>query len=91
MKLYLTALFAVISVTSSCSKNEESNDQTAGAQASQESTYPLDSCVVSGEKLGSMGTPIVIQHEGTEVRFCCKSCIKKFKKNPSKYLVKLQN
>ncbi len=52
--------------------------------------YPLDTCVVSGEKLGSMGDPVVYDHEGTEVRFCCPSCVKEFKKDPKKYLAALE-
>lgn len=51
--------------------------------------YPLDVCVVSGEKLGSMGKPVVFQHEGREVRLCCPGCIDKFKAEPAKYLKKL--
>ncbi len=35
--------------------------------------YPLKVCVVSGEKLGSMGNPHVIKHEGTEVQFAVKA------------------
>jgi hypothetical protein len=48
--------------------------------------YPLDTCVVSGEKLGEMGEPVTIVHEGREVKFCCAGCIKKFKKDPAKFL-----
>jgi hypothetical protein len=51
--------------------------------------YPLTTCVVSGEKLGEMGPPVVINHEGTEVRFCCNGCVKKFNADPAKYLAKL--
>lgn len=51
--------------------------------------YPLDVCIVSGEKLGSMGAPVVYVHEGQEVKFCCKNCLPDFKKEPAKYLVKL--
>jgi hypothetical protein len=51
--------------------------------------YPLDVCVVSGEKLGEMGKPVVLQHEGREVRLCCPACIDKFKKDPAKYLKQL--
>jgi len=57
------------------------------APPSQE--YPLDTCPVSGEKLGSMGKPVVIRHEGREVRLCCAGCIDKFKQDPAKYLKKL--
>ena len=52
--------------------------------------YPLDKCVVSDEKLGEMGKPYVFKHEGREVQLCCKSCLKDFKKDPAKYLKKIE-
>ena len=52
-------------------------------------SYLLSTCVVSGEALGSMGQPIIIHHEGAEVRLCCKGCVKKFNADPAKYLEKL--
>jgi hypothetical protein len=52
-------------------------------------TYPLTNCVVSGEVFGSMGDPVIIHHEGAEVRLCCKGCVKKFNADPAKYLEKL--
>lgn len=51
--------------------------------------YPLDTCVVSGEKLGEMGKPVVIGYEGREIKFCCADCPKTFKKDPAKYLKKI--
>jgi hypothetical protein len=54
--------------------------------------YPLKTCVVSGDEFGGdMGAPIEYLHEETGkpvrlVRFCCKGCIKSFKKDPAKYL-----
>ena len=56
--------------------------------------YPLTTCVVSDEKLGSMGKPYVYVHkeEGKPdrvVQFCCRGCIKDFKKDPAQYLAKL--
>jgi hypothetical protein len=57
--------------------------------ASASDSYPLSTCVVSGEALGSMGQPIIIHHEGAEVRLCCKGCVKKFNADPAKYLEKL--
>lgn len=61
----------------------------AGAAPSKTKSYPKDTCIVSDNKLGSMGTPITKVHEGQEVKFCCKPCVKKFDKNPAKYLGKL--
>jgi hypothetical protein len=52
--------------------------------------YPLDTCIVSDEKLGSMGDAYVFTHEGQEIKLCCKSCQKDFKKTPTKYLKKLE-
>ena len=51
--------------------------------------YPLEKCIVSDEKLGEMGKPFVFVHEGQEIKLCCKSCQKDFKKAPAKYLKKL--
>jgi hypothetical protein len=49
--------------------------------------YPLDYCIVSGDKFdGDMGKPIVMVYKGQEMKFCCASCPKKFKKDPEKYL-----
>ena len=55
------------------------------------SDYPLSICVVSGDKLGQMGTPVILEYQGTEVRFCCKDCIKDFQKDPEKYLKRLHD
>ena len=52
--------------------------------------YPLDTCIVSDEKLGSMGDAFVFTHEGQEIKLCCKACQKDFKKTPDKYLKKLK-
>ena len=51
--------------------------------------YTKDVCIVSDNKLGSMGDPITIVQEGQEVKFCCKPCVAKFQANPGKYLSKL--
>jgi YHS domain-containing protein len=51
--------------------------------------YTLDTCVVMGKKLGSMGDPVVKTYDGREVRFCCESCVPKFEAEPAKYLKRL--
>jgi hypothetical protein len=52
--------------------------------------YPLKTCIVSNEKLGGdMGKPYVFVHEDQEMKLCCKSCFKDFKKDPVKYMKKL--
>jgi YHS domain-containing protein len=52
--------------------------------------YPLTTCVVSGEPLDSMGGPMIFEYKGTEVRLCCKSCKKKFDKNPNSFIEKIK-
>jgi YHS domain-containing protein len=54
--------------------------------------YPLTTCIVTGEKLdadpGMKSYSFV--HEGQEIKLCCKGCLKDFKKEPAKYLKKLE-
>lgn len=67
---------------------------TAAVRAADEvkkDTYPITTCVVSGEKLGEMGEPYIMQHEGREIRFCCKKCRRDFLKDPARYLKILDN
>jgi len=63
----------------------------ADAKDKKPKPYPLDTCVVSGEKFGGdMGEPYVFTHEGREIKLCCKSCLKDFKKDPAKYIKKIE-
>jgi YHS domain-containing protein len=52
--------------------------------------YPLKTCVVSGDELGKMGQPKRIVYEGQEVKFCCPDCEKDFRKDPAKFLKKIE-
>jgi hypothetical protein len=60
------------------------------AAAQKTTPYPLKTCAVTDNALGSMGDEQRIVHEGREIKFCCKPCIAKFRKNPAKYLAKLR-
>ena len=61
----------------------------ADKKEEKKSDYPLTTCIVSDEKLGSMGKPYVTKIKGREVQLCCDGCEKDLKKNPDKYLKKL--
>lgn len=62
-----------------------------GLSAEKAKPYPLKTCVVSSEKLGGdMGDPYVFTHEGREIKLCCKSCLKDFKKDSAKYIKKIE-
>lgn len=50
-------------------------------------SYPLGTCMVSGDKIGGdMGKPVDLIFKNRLVRFCCPDCVPDFKKNPAKYL-----
>ena len=61
-----------------------------GQKDAKAKPYPLEKCIVSDEKLGEMGKPVVLTYEDQEMKFCCKDCVKKFNKEPAKY-IKLMN
>lgn len=61
----------------------------AGA-AEKVKPYTSDICIVTDNKLGSMGRVITKTHKDQQVKFCCKPCVKKFDRNPEKYLSKLK-
>jgi YHS domain-containing protein len=90
--LILTPLIAAVTLVG-CSKSDTPTTPTAAAPTADKAAaikpYPLPTCLVSGEKLGSMGEPVVMVHQGQEIKFCCKSCKPDFEKDPAKYLSKL--
>ncbi|MDX9974767.1 MAG: hypothetical protein RBU21_17405 [FCB group bacterium] len=57
--------------------------------AAQKDSYPLTTCVVTGEELGSMGEPKDVVVKNRLVRLCCGGCEKKLNAEPDKYLSKL--
>lgn len=52
--------------------------------------YPLSTCIISGEKLGSMGDPVELIKNGQQVKFCCKRCIPDFENEPEKFLKEIE-
>ena len=58
------------------------------ARADEVKPYPLDTCIVSGDKLRKS---ISIVYEGRELRFCCRECKWEFKDTPEKYLKQLES
>ena len=61
----------------------------ANTETTQAAT-PAEKCIVSGEALGEMGKPFEYVYQGQTLKFCCKSCVPKFEKEPAKYLAKLK-
>lgn len=52
-------------------------------------SYPLEVCIVSGKRLGSMGEPILKNYDGREVRLCCPACGAPFEADKAGYFKKL--
>jgi len=62
--------------------------------AKARATYPLKTCLVSDESLGSMGEAVPYIHRASGqpdrvVFVCCDGCIDDFKKEPAKFLAKV--
>lgn len=78
----LIAAFAVAPLSAFAAEGKDKDAKPA-------KPYPLETCVVSGEKLGGMGEAFVFNHEGQEIQLCCKSCKKDFDKEPAKFMAKV--
>lgn len=65
---------------------------THTAQAMVGDPYPLDTCIVSGEKLGADAKVVVLANQkdplqnGRQLKFCCPKCEEKFAADPAKYI-----
>ena len=77
----------------SCTKGLAKDPGKAMAQidaaliTEQKKTYPLKTCLVSGEAIKGEGVDHLY---GTRLtRFCCEKCIASFDKEPAKYLAQL--
>lgn len=55
----------------------------------QKAHYPLENCIVSGRSLDESDTVVDKIHEGRLVRFCCPGCPQRFKADPDRYMVRL--
>lgn len=51
------------------------------------STKPQTHCPVLNEPIDKK---VFIDHNGKRIYFCCSGCIENFKKNPEKYLEKME-
>lgn len=83
--LFLSSTALLSLALTSCGR-----DNSGPPAASAETPYPLDVCVVSGEKLGSMGEPVIVTREGVTVKFCCDHCLPEFEKDPTKFIAKIK-
>ncbi|OYW71314.1 MAG: hypothetical protein B7Z37_28145 [Verrucomicrobia bacterium 12-59-8] len=84
-KTLLTLLLAASAILIVSCASGDSVGSLGGAKS-----YPLKTCIVTDNDLGSMGDEQRLVYQGQELKFCCAPCVKKFQSNPAKYLAKLQ-
>ena len=66
-------------------------DESFGGDA-----FPLETCPVSGEKLGKDAVTVVLSGmtdkklDGTQMKFCCAKCEAAFKADPAKFMSKVE-
>ena len=78
--LFAVAVAAIIAVGLAAGCKEETGASGPDAEIAQKL------CPVMG---GPIDPNVYLDHEGRRVYFCCASCIETFKKDPAKYLAKL--
>ncbi len=92
----LLVISVVLSITGSViACDGHGHDTTKGDQKTDTldtiKKYPLDVCIVSGAKLGSMGVPVTFNFKGQEYKVCCEGCVSAIKRNQEKYLKKIED
>ena len=58
-------------------------------KTSEPSIYPLETCLVSGERLGSHGEPVAKTIDGREMRVCCAPCFEPLEADSEQFLSEL--
>ncbi|WP_367870610.1 YHS domain-containing protein [Luteolibacter sp. Populi] len=93
--LLLAAVFAFASCATKPAAPVEVADTKAKSKkvAKKEpkpQAYPLKTCLVTGDGLDDMDERVTTVYMGQTFEFCCKPCLKKFNKNPGKYVKALE-
>lgn len=83
--LILIALSACGSEPETATTAPDSSTEAGGTPALASDPFPLETCPVSGEQLGSMGDPIVLAQPGREVKLCCEGCVKSYEDGPEEF------
>lgn len=89
MSLVLSTLVAGILAFGAASPAPTTADTFGG------DPFPLDTCPVSGEKLGADAETVVLEGmkdkklDGTQMKFCCGKCAAAYKADPAKFQAKI--
>jgi len=88
-----TSTLAGLVVLLGCGGEQQSQTQTppAAQPAATAQAYPIDWCVVSGEKLGSMGDPVEKVYNDRTIKFCCAHCVETFEADQARYIARVDS
>ena len=94
--LLAAGLLGVSSITLAANKEKSAPKTEGEIIAAARANYPLKKCLVSDEELGSMGDAVAHIHREAGkpdrvVFVCCEGCIDDFKKEPAKFLKKVDD
>ena len=86
-----TSSFAQMKCARHSSAGNKHNSSVSTTQTSQEKAVAVGNkvCPVLNEKINEK-TKVTYEYEGKIYNFCCASCIDEFKKNPVKYINKIE-
>ena len=90
-KIWLKRKIAVIATLCMFMPMMPHGCSTMGAHKRQEAKVKDSNkvCSVSGEKIDER-TKVTYQYEGKTYNFCCGNCVEEFKKDPEKYIKKIE-
>lgn len=86
MKTLLIALSAICLASCATTTAPAGAAPVAKKAAPKPKPYPLETCLVTGDDLDEMDERVSTVYDGQVFEFCCKPCLKKFHKNPAKYV-----
>lgn len=87
--LLLATLLAALAFSQDGAKTAPAAKAEETAKEWQGEPYTLETCAASGRPIDVKGTPQTVFFEGRELKFCCKGCADFVKKNPAKFLGKV--
>ncbi|MFO7445936.1 MAG: YHS domain-containing protein [Ignavibacteriaceae bacterium] len=100
-KLFVAAFVLLFGISfSNVSLAQEETAKKEAKEMSKDEAKPAEVKVVKDGKAAnticpvskeSVDDPIVVEYKGKNYNLCCKSCLKKFTKDPEKYISRLSD
>jgi YHS domain-containing protein len=84
--LAISTLLVVPTMAQKQETTKKTETKTATKTVTKAAPVKFTTCMVTGEKLGSMGKPIMLKYKGQEYPVCCPACKPTFEKEPEKYI-----